>query len=119
MAQGLCVHRHEEWAVGRLALDVHEGKVRKRRLQSALGGRLSPPVLAALLPLLVLVLDQLKVVVHQVDLCGQVRFIQPEDHEGEREVTQTLTQTHTMTLILSSQRGLSESGYGDGLMTAP
>lgn len=70
MAQGLGVHRHEERAVGRLALDVHERKLGHGRLQRVLRVRGSPPLLIVFLPLLVLMLDKFEVIVYQVYFFG-------------------------------------------------
>lgn len=66
MAQRLGVHRHEERTVGRFAFYIHERKWGNRRFQRVLSVQFPPPWLAVLLPLLVLVLNKFKVIVHQV-----------------------------------------------------
>ena len=63
MAQRLGIHGHEERAVGRFAFYVHERQLGNGGVQRV---QLSPPLLIVLLPLLVLVLDEFKVIIYQV-----------------------------------------------------
>lgn len=67
MAQGLGVHRHEERTVGCFTFYVHERELGNRGFQSRMSMPFSPPLLAVLLPLLVLVLDKFKVIIYQVN----------------------------------------------------
>lgn len=66
VAQGLGVHGHEERTVGRFTFYVHEGELGHGRFQRVLSMRLSPLLLTVLLPLLVLMLDEFKVIIYQV-----------------------------------------------------
>lgn len=67
MAEGLGVHRHEERAVGSFTFYIHERKLGRGRFRRVLRTCPSPPLLAVLLPLLVLVLNKFKVIIYQVD----------------------------------------------------
>lgn len=70
MAQRLGVHGHEERTVGCFTFYVHERKLGNGRFQRILSMYLSPFLLIVLLPFLVLMLDKLKVIIHQIYFFG-------------------------------------------------
>lgn len=71
MAQGLSVHGHKERTVGRLAFYIHERQLGCGRLQRVLLRMCpSPARLIVLLPLFVFMLNEFKVIVHQIYFFG-------------------------------------------------
>lgn len=75
----LRVHGDVEGAPRRGAADLDEGELGdgERRRSLRLGG---PGLLLVLLPALILVVDELQVVLHQVHVLGKVALVQPSRH---------------------------------------
>lgn len=75
MAVRLRVHRHVERAIWRFTFHLQEGELGKRQFLSVPGAGLSSSRFSILLPFLVLMLYQLKVIFHEVYFFGNVAFI--------------------------------------------